>query len=185
MATLGNTTAGSSFDNDASSYIQLLNIGSMPSAGTLTDIQMYLRGASGANTVQRLVLYNDNAGSPGTNFAVSAEFTVTQSSAAAWYSESVSGSLVNGATYWAGIWVGNGNALSNSANFAYSAASPTSKYYNTPGGNFYSSTGAAPDLTGIGASGTASEDLSVYIDYSTGGGGGGASPYRSLMGVGS
>jgi hypothetical protein len=167
---LGNTTAGSSWDNDGINYIQLLQIGTMPSAGTLADIQMYLRGASANDTVQRLVVYNDNAGSAGTNFAVSAEFTVTQSSAAAWYNEAASGSLVNGAVYWAGVWIGTGNSAATSTNFAYSAASPTSKYYSGAAiGSNYASTGPAPNLTGITPSGTASEDLSVYIDYTASG----------------
>jgi hypothetical protein len=172
MATLGNTTAGGSFDLDPHDYLQLSSLGTMPSAGTLQDIQMSIKGATANDTTGRLVIYNDASGKPGTNFAVSAEITIAQNSAQAWYNEAVSGSLANGSIYWAGLWIGsnppNGNTSSTCPNFAYSASSPSGLYFTSGQLPAYSSTGVAPDLSALTGNSVA-EYLSVYIDYTTGG----------------
>ncbi len=180
--TLGYTTVGSSVGNLG--VYTLGNFFLSSANGTITDYQIYLEAANSPPTEDYTVAVYDASGCPGSctasgqsQIGISAGTTYTGNGMAAWKVISMSGSIVSGNYYWLPFSSDDGNNTFEYADSGTVSPSVGRAYIL----RLYSS-GSMPNPMSTVTT-DSFNTFSAYIDYTTGGGGGGPC-MLSLLGVG-
>lgn len=165
MATFGKTTDGTNVQTFSGDRIYL-STATPSSSGTVTSGQGRIRLTSAGSTLTKMVIFADNAGSPGNFLAQSDEVTVNWTTVTDTnfpFSGGNQISVTSGTPYWIGFWSDDPGTPSyeykrdNSANVNHFASDAYVAGAGTPTSPFSSG-------------GTANGPLNAYINYTESGG---------------
>ncbi len=162
LPTFGTTTVGGSVAAFSANR-KLVNQYSVPSAGTLSKLSVYLAPTKTSGTASiEGVIYADAGGAPGALLGTTGQLTFSNKQSSGWYDLPFGVPVPFAAgTYWIGVLVGG---VSGVASVRYQTVAGSRDYNN----NAYSAGPSSP----FGSVSSDSVQMSLYATYTPGGGGG-------------